>query len=149
MIITNKRNLQLKNKLLKLNTVILLGIVFTTIQAQTVEDIEGNVYKTVTIGKQVWMAENLKTSKYNNGTSIPLVTRDTEWNRLATPAYCWYRNDQTKFGYIYGALYNWYAINTGSLYPAGWHVTTDAKWTTVFMTLMQIHGLNQLIWENQ
>lgn len=123
------------SKRAKLSAILLLMTGLTGVKAQTntnagtLTDIDGNVYRTLTIGNQTWMAENLKTSKYNDGTFIPLVTRDTEWNRLATPAYCWYRNDQTKYGNIYGALYNWYAINTGNLCPTGWHVPTDAEWT--------------------
>jgi uncharacterized protein (TIGR02145 family) len=98
---------------------------YTTIFA----DVDDNVYTAVTIGTQVWMKENLKTTKYNDGTSITLVTDDTEWYELTTPSYCWYNNDQSQFGITYGALYNWYTINTGKLCPAGWHVPTDAEWT--------------------
>jgi len=97
-----------------------------------VRDIEGNVYKTVTIGKQVWMAENLKTTKYNNGTTIPNVTNATAWSELYTGALCNY-NNTTNADTIntYGRLYNWYAVNTGKLCPTGWHVPTDAEWTTL------------------
>jgi uncharacterized protein (TIGR02145 family) len=103
----------------------------TASSSTTVKDIEGNIYKIVTIGSQVWMAENLKTSKYNNGTSIPQITNPTLWNNLSTPAYCWYNNDTTFYKHTYGALYNWYTVNTGRLCPAGWHVPTDAEWTTL------------------
>jgi uncharacterized protein (TIGR02145 family) len=98
-------------------------------QAQTVTDIEGNVYQTVTIGAQVWMAENLKTIKFNDNTSIPLVTDNTEWGALATPGYCWYNNDAGSYKDTYGALYNWFAVNVGNLCPTNWHVPTDAEWT--------------------
>ena len=97
----------------------------------TVTDIDGNVYNTVTIGTQVWMAENLKTTKYNDGTSIPLVTDATAWTNLSTPGYCWYNNDAATYKDPYGALYNWYTVNTGKLCPTGWHVPTDAEWTTL------------------
>ena len=100
----------------------------TTIKKDTVTDIDGNVYTTVTIGTQVWMAENLKTTKYNDGTKIPNVTDNNEWKNLSSAAYCWYNNDINN-GNIYGALYNWHAINTGKLCPAGWHVPTDSEWT--------------------
>lgn len=100
----------------------------TTIKKDTVTDIDGTVYTTVTIGTQVWMAENLKTTKYNDGTKIPNVTDDDEWENLSSAAYCWYDNDINN-GNTYGALYNWYAINTGKLCPAGWHVSTDEEWT--------------------
>jgi len=94
-------------------------------------DKDGNVYTSVIIGTQEWMVENLKTTKYNDGTPIPLVEGITEWVNLETPAYCWYNNDPATFKNPYGALYNWYAVNTGKLCPTGWHVPTDAEWTTL------------------
>jgi uncharacterized protein (TIGR02145 family) len=102
-----------------------------TNNSSTVTDIEGNVYNTVKIGTQVWMLENLKTTKYNDGTAIPLVTDSTAWTYLSTPAYCWYKNDAATYKNKYGALYNWYVVNTGKLAPTGWHVATDAEWTTL------------------
>jgi uncharacterized protein (TIGR02145 family) len=96
----------------------------------TVKDIDGNTYHTVKIGTQVWMVENLKTTKYNDGTAIPEVTDNTSWSNLTTGAYCNYNNNVT-IGTKYGKLYNWYAVNTGKLAPAGWHVPTDAEWTTL------------------
>jgi uncharacterized protein (TIGR02145 family) len=92
-------------------------------------------YKTVTIGNQVWMAENLKTTRLNDGTPIPLVKGNTEWEQLSTPAYCWYENDRGTYKETYGALYNWFAVNTGKLCPSGWHVPSDTEWTklTVFL----------------
>jgi uncharacterized protein (TIGR02145 family) len=94
----------------------------------TVTDADGNVYHTVTIGTQTWTVENLKSTKYNDGTAIPNVTDSTAWNNLTTPGYCWYNNDATTNKNIYGALYNWYAVNTGKLAPVGWHVPTDSEW---------------------
>ena len=99
--------------------------------SSTVTDIDGNVYHTVTIGTQVWMVENLKTTKYNDGTAIPLVTDVTSWSNLTTPGYCWYNNDATAYKTTYGALYNWFTVNTGKLAPTGWHVPTDGEWTTL------------------
>ena len=109
---------------------------FTTLPEPTygsVSDIDGNIYKTVQIGTRVWMAENLRTTKYNNGTAIPLVTGDTAWVALTTPAYCWYNNDAVTYKTPYGALYNGYAldmtINGGkNVCPANWHVSTDEEW---------------------
>ncbi len=97
----------------------------------SVTDADGNVYPTVTIGTQEWMAENLRTTKYKNGTSIPLVTSASAWNALSTPGFCWYNNDQPTYGETYGALYNWFAVETWNLCPTGWHVPTDAEWTTL------------------
>lgn len=97
----------------------------------TVTDIDGNVYHTVTIGTQVWMVENLKVTKLNDGTPIPLVADGSIWNSLSMPAYCWYNNDFSMKDTDYGALYNWYALNTGKLAPQGWHVATDEEWQTL------------------
>ncbi len=98
-----------------------------------ITDADGNVYHTVTIGTQVWMVENLKTTKYNDGTSIPLVS-DTSWTNLTTAAYCWYNNDAS-WKPIYGALYNWYAVNSGILAPKGFHIATRAEWATLIAYL--------------
>jgi uncharacterized protein (TIGR02145 family) len=91
-------------------------------------DIEGNTYKTVKIGSQVWMAANLKTTRFNDGTDIPLITDDTAWADLTAPGYCWYNNDVSSFKDIYGALYNGYTLSTGKLCPAGWHVPEKEEW---------------------
>ena len=98
-----------------------------------VTDADGNVYSTVTIGTQVWMVENLKTTKFNDGTSIPLVT-DNTWGTLTTPAYCWYNNDES-MKVVYGAVYNWFTVNTGKLAPKGWHVASDAEWSALIAFL--------------
>lgn len=105
-------------------------IQFTTSNEEpiTVTDIDGNVYEAVTIGDQVWMKENLKTTKYNDGTAIFNVTDNTEWGNLVTGAYCWYYNYPDAYKDTYGALYNWYALGTGILCPNGWHVPTHADW---------------------
>jgi len=92
-------------------------------------DIDKNVYKTVQIGDQWWMAENLMTTKFNDGTPIPDVTNNDEWCYLTTPGYRWYEDNASSYKDIYGALYNWY---TGSgdknVCPIGWHVPTNADW---------------------
>ena len=107
-----------------------------------VTDVDGNYYHTVKIGSQVWMAENLKTSKYNDGRAIPLVTDNTHWAGLSAPAYCWYNNDESGFKATYGALYNWNAVNTDYICPTGWHVPDDAEWTTLttFVGGMSVAG---------
>lgn len=94
----------------------------------TTTDADGNVYLTIVIGDQCWMRENLKTTRYNNGTSIPNVTLNSSWATLTTPAYCWYNNDGLGQGNTFGALYNWFAVNTGILCPTGWHVPNDDEW---------------------
>jgi uncharacterized protein (TIGR02145 family) len=105
------------------------GTLATELTFITVTDNEGNVYKTVTIGTQVWMAENLKATKFKDGTPIPLITDNNEWGNLSTPGYCWYDNESDTYVQTYGALYNWYTVNTGMLCPEGWHVPADEEWT--------------------
>ena len=100
-----------------------------------VADIEGNVYQTVKIGTQVWMAENLKTTKYNDDAAIPIVTENADWIALTTDAYCWAQNNETTYKPLYGALYNWYAVETGKLCPTGWHMPTDAEFITMEVSL--------------
>ena len=100
-------------------------------ESTNLSDIDGNVYKIVTIGTQTWMAENLKTTKLNDGNSIPDIIDETQWSYLKTLSFCWYNNDSTANKNIYGALYNWYTVFTGKLCPQGWHVPNDAEWTTL------------------
>jgi uncharacterized protein (TIGR02145 family) len=101
---------------------------FITLNNLTAVDVDGNAYKTVTIGSQVWFSENLKTTRLNDGQNIPQATDNSAWTNLTGAGYCWYNNDKAVYGSTYGALYNWYAVNTGNLCPAGWHVPTDTDW---------------------
>ncbi|MCK4677880.1 MAG: fibrobacter succinogenes major paralogous domain-containing protein [Bacteroidales bacterium] len=95
----------------------------------TVTDIDGNLYNTVLIGSQCWMAENLKTTTYSNNTPIPNVTDANAWQNLITGAYVWYDND-TSWKDLYGGLYNWYAaVDPNGLCPTGWHVPEHDEWT--------------------
>jgi uncharacterized protein (TIGR02145 family) len=96
-----------------------------------VTDVDGNIYKTIIIGSQTWMAENLKTTRFNDSTEIPNVSDSLAWSALDTPAYCWYNNDSATKKAIYGALYNWHTINTGKLPPVGWHVPLQSDWVTL------------------
>jgi uncharacterized protein (TIGR02145 family) len=103
--------------------------------AGTVTDIDGNVYRTVTIGTQVWMAENLKVTHYRNSEAIPNVMDNVTWGGLTTGAYCEFNNDVSNAA-TYGRLYNWYAVgDSRHLAPAGWHVASDAEWKQLEMTL--------------
>ena len=89
---------------------------------------DGVTYKTVKVGTQVWLAENLKATLFNDGTPIPLISGwGTEWT-VTSPAYCWYQNFPELYKDRFGALYNWYAVNTGKLCSKGWHVSTDSDW---------------------
>ena len=96
----------------------------------TFNDIDGNSYKALHIGTQIWMNRNLNTSRYNDGTSIPNITVNEIWGKLTTDAFCNYENNPS-YSDIYGKLYNWFAVNTGKLCPAGWHVPSDEEWTTL------------------
>ncbi|MFM6953433.1 MAG: fibrobacter succinogenes major paralogous domain-containing protein [Sphingobacteriaceae bacterium] len=100
----------------------------------TVTDADGNVYQTITIGTQTWMAENLKTTKYNDGTNIPYIADQGGWTGLSFPGYAWYNFDNAN-KVSYGALYNWHAVNTGKLAPTGWHVASEADWQTLLTFL--------------
>lgn len=92
---------------------------------------DGQVYSVVLIGDQLWMAENLRATKFNDGADIPLVLDDAEWTNLTTPAYSWFQNDESTYGILYGALYNWFAVETGKLSPIGWHVPTNDEFATL------------------
>ena len=98
------------------------------IASDSVVDIDGNTYTTVTIGKQVWMVENLKVTHYRNGREILHVSGDSAWGALPVGAYCWYDDDPTSKD-TYGALYNFNAVSDScGLCPEGWHVPTESEW---------------------
>ncbi len=117
-------------------TFLILMLLFTTNSTGTfaqqksriITDKDGNKYRTVVIDDQEWMAENLRTTRLNDGTPIVNETDMTKWVQITTPAYAWCNNDIGKKD-PYGALYNWYAVNTGKLCPTGWHVPSDEDWT--------------------
>ena len=101
----------------------------------SIADVDGNVYRTVSIGTQLWMAENLKTTRFNDNAIINLVSNGATWAGLTGAAYCWYGNDQAVYEPLYGALYNWYAANAGNLCPTGWHVPTYAEFRTLELSI--------------
>lgn len=96
----------------------------------TITDVDGNIYSTVSIGTQCWMKENLKTSKYKDGTAIPTGLDNTAWAADSIGAYAVYNNADSN-NTRYGKLYNWYAVHTGKLAPAGWHVPDTTEWSTL------------------
>lgn len=101
------------------------------VQTGTVTDIDGNVYKTVKIGTQIWMAENLKVTKYQDGTLIQNVKEQEAWTYLTTGAYCYYNNDVNNRA-VYGNMYNYFAVtDSRKLAPKGWHIPTRAEWETL------------------
>ena len=107
-----------------------------------VRDIDNNLYRTVTIGTQEWMAENLRVTHFNNGDKIPHYPLDKVWgqsNNGSQPAYCWYENNDAH-AYLYGALYNWYAVDSlanggRNVCPTGWHIPSEDEWTTLIDAL--------------
>ena len=107
----------------------LFAVNFTSnLCAQTVTDADGNIYSTVTIGNQVWMGENLRTTKFSNNDPIAMVLDSAQWPVQAAAAYCYYNNDSS-FVNPYGNLYNWYTVNDArNVCPTGYHVPTAAEW---------------------
>ena len=95
-----------------------------------VKDPDGNVYSVITIGEQTWLAENLKTTFFNDGIPILQITDTTLWKNTLSPACCLYNNDSVNID-KYGVLYNWYAVNTKKLCPKGWHIPSDNEWTVL------------------
>lgn len=103
-------------------------------------DADNNIYRTVKIGTQVWMTENLRTTKYRNGETIPKVTANATWDGLTTGAWSNYNNQDVN-GIPFGHLYNWFAIaDSRNIAPEGWHVATDAEWTTLENYLINYGG---------
>ena len=119
-----------------LKTLILISAFFISqyLSGQMVKDPDGNLYSAIKIGKQLWFSENLKTTRYNDGKPIPLITDMNIWKTLRTPAYCWFNNDISNKD-IYGALYNFYTVSTGKLCSKGWHVPSQAEWNTMISVL--------------
>lgn len=113
------------------------SIIFYSEPALT--DIDGNVYRTVTIGSQVWMAENLKTTHYNDGAEIEYPGSDNAaWTANTSGAYAWYSNE-IFYKNLYGAIYNWHAVNSGKLCPTGWRVPSDLDWSLLTDYIIDIN----------
>jgi len=106
-------------------------------------DIDGNVYKTVKIGDQVWMTENLRVTHYSDGSEIPNVTEGHTWANLTSGAWCDYNNDAT-LGKVYGHLYNWFTVDTKKLAPQGWHVPSYEEFITLNNFVVQPTGGGKL-----
>jgi len=100
---------------------------FVSCHSAKVKDVDGNSYNTITIGNQIWLKENLKVTRFNDGTPIPLVRDNDSWITQTGPAYCWYANDSANKD-IYGALYNFHTVDSKKLCPTGWHVPDQADW---------------------
>jgi len=119
-----------KHKTVKIYLITLYFLLVNLISVigQTVSDIDGNVYNTVSIGNQVWLGENLKVTKYNNQDPISLVLDDTQWSTETQAAYCYYQGDISNTN-NYGNLYNWYVVNNSkNVCPTGYHVPSITEW---------------------
>jgi len=137
-ILSNASSLLPTNINMKKSILLFAALVFLTIQnhAQTVTDIDGNVYNTVTIGTQVWMVENLKVTHYRNGDLIPNIKDDSVWSSLCDPYYfsgtgarCYWNDDSVSYASVYGAMYNYYVISDSrNIAPVGWHVPDLGDW---------------------
>jgi len=109
----------------------------------TVSDIDGNVYKTIKIGTQIWMAENLKTTRYNDGVSVTLITQPFPWINLYQGGMRWHNDNPGAFKALFGGYYNWFAVNTGKICPTGWHVPLESEWNTL-ETYLESNGYGYL-----
>ena len=109
-------------------------IVFKTLKSDQVVDIDDNIYNSVQFVNQYWMTENLKTTKFNDGTPIPQIIDKIAWRSQGSPSYCWYDNQEV-YKMTYGALYNGFSANDSKLCPVGWHVPSDAEWETLINLL--------------
>ncbi len=113
----------------------------------TITDIDGNVYHTITIGTQTWLVENLKTTHYRNGDSIPNIIDNIAWKNLTTGGYCNYDNNKNKAS-TFGRLYNWYSTSDPrNIAPEGWHIPTDAEWIVLINYLVNNgYGIEGTAW---
>ena len=104
-----------------------------------VADIDGNTYRTFQIGEQEWMVDNLRTSRYQNGTQIEHITDDNEWSSASSGAWCWYNNDPTMEN-PFGKLYNWHAVNdAANICPTGWIVASKDQYEMLFDYLTMVY----------
>lgn len=116
----------------KAKTVKSIAVFNPNVNNNNMTDQVGNIYKTVKIGNQIWMAENLRTTKYNDGTPIENISEVKPWVAAKSGAYCWYENNKANaIREKFGALYNWYAVKSEKLCPTGWHVPSKDEWITL------------------
>jgi len=142
----NSIRIRLKDKFVISILILLIFLMpFCKNENEYIKDIDGNVYKTVVIGKYKWMAENLRTTTFNNGTEIPLVKGNSNWSGLSSAGYCWYDDNKSNAN-IYGALYNWYAVTTGNLCPRGWRVPSDEEWKYLEGYVDSLYKIGDQIW---
>ena len=122
----------------------------------TVSDNDGNIYPCIEINHQIWMAENLKSTRLNDGTQLINLEDQNSWVYSSEPGYCWYNNDAAANKEIYGALYNYEVVNTGKICPSGWHVPDDSEWNSLITFLggdsiatIKLKSTGSSSWSNQ
>ena len=115
--------------------------------SNTVKDIDGNIYHTALIGIHWWMTENLKTTRYNDGSNLPCIKDQYIWLRLKSSAYCYYQNKES-YADTFGIMYNWYAVNSSKLCPDGWRVPTDEEWQCLEGFVDTKYGIGDSVWLN-
>lgn len=122
--------------------IIVLILIGIKCQAQNVSDVDGNTYKTIILGSQTWMAENLKTTKYRNGNSINTTTsKNQNISSESAPKYQWAYNGIDSLVDVYGRLYTWYTVvDSRKLCPSGWHVPTENEWSLLIEFMHNIEG---------
>ena len=111
----------------------------------TIKDIDGNIYSTALIGDNWWMTENLKSTRFNDGSNIPCIKDQSIWLILDSSAYCYYQNN-VNYADTLGFLYNWYAVNSEKLCPTGWRVPADNDWVQIEGTADTKYNANDSIW---
>ncbi|MEZ5071585.1 MAG: fibrobacter succinogenes major paralogous domain-containing protein [Bacteroidales bacterium] len=114
--------------------------------SQSVTDVDGNRYATVDIGEQTWMAGDLRTTRFRDGSEIPLVEGYEEWAKADAAAYCWYNNDEAAIP-GQGALYNAYVLESGEVCPEGWHLPSDEEWSRLQQDLGSVSHVGAMLKE--
>ena len=119
------------------------GLFWVSLTSKTlgsISDADGNTYRTLVIGGKEWMIENLRTTVYNDTTPIVEVTDSAAWGIVSSGAYCWYNNDRSTHEITYGALFNWFAVESGNVCPEGWHVPDDLLGNLDFSDMLSMYG---------
>lgn len=146
---------QTDGEISKLSTTDIDSIIFYR-PGTTITDADGNVYETIRIGSQTWMAENLRTTKFRNGDDIATTNPVRDIQEEIAPKYQWAYDGLTANAPVYGRLYTWYAItDERGVCPANWHVPTDSEWTTLIDVLGgadlaggKLKAIGYLYWES-
>jgi len=143
--LTNLRLISRFITILTASLVIIISSQCKRTENNTVEDIDGNIYKIALFADYWWMTENLKTTNYNDSSNISCVNDQSIWLRLDSAAYCYYKNNEI-YADTFGLMYNWYSVNSGKLCPIGWRVPTDYEWKQLEGFSDTKYGIEDSIW---